>query len=169
MVHVYVIDYDEDDPSKCTGKRMVRLGLAEFARRPKGITLDPFSRVTLGIEDRETAEKYGITVIDASWNRFDPAKVPRSSFSRRLPILVAGNPINYAIAYKLSSVEAVFATLYILEWVEEAMAFLKVNKWMKTFYDLNRELLETYRGKSRQEIEAIEEEILQKYREGPQL
>ncbi len=167
MIRVYVLDYDEDDPSKCTGKKMVRMGLAEMTNRSMGIVLNPFSKITLSVEDRPIAEKYGITVIDASWSFFEPSKIPKAKTSRRLPLLVAGNPINYAIAYKLSSVEAVFASLYILGFVDQAMKLLGVNKWMRTFYELNKELLEAYREKTREDVEKIESEVLEKYREGP--
>jgi pre-rRNA-processing protein TSR3 len=61
----------------------------------------------------------------------------------------------------------VFASLYILGFVDQAMKLLGVSKWMRTFYELNKELLEAYREKTREEVEKIESEVLEKYREGP--
>ena len=169
VVRVYVIDHDEDDPSKCTGKKMVRMGLAFLTDRPKGIILDPYAEIPVSIDDRGIADKLGITVVDASWNRLDKGKFPRSKLSRRLPLLLAGNPTNYGIGYRLSSVEAVFAALYIMDLVDEAMKYVGTYKWMTTFYTLNEELLEDYRGKKAEEIMRIEKEVLARYMEGPQV
>ena len=58
----------------------------------------------------------GICALDCSWNL--AAKVIQSSkkFSnnRKLPALLAGNPINYAKLGTLSTVEAIAGALYIL-------------------------------------------------------
>ena len=163
VIRVYVIDYDEDDPKKCTGKKMVRMKLALLTDRPKGLVLDPYSELPVSINDREIVMKAGVTVVDASWNKLNEKKFPKSKFSRRLPFLIAGNPINYGIGYKLSSVEAVFAALYIMDFVEDAMKYLGTYKWMETFYTLNMELLEEYKGKTVQEILQAERKILNKY------
>lgn len=158
------MDFDEDDPKKCTGKKMVRANLAEFTLKPKGIILNPASKITISIDDKIMAEKIGITVIDSSWNKSDERFFLRfiNRYARRLPLLLAGNPINYGKPYKLSSIEAVAAALYILDDVKLAMDFLSLYKWGETFYTLNKELLESYRGKDRVMIEKEEREIIDK-------
>ncbi|QGA54693.1 DUF367 family protein [Sulfolobus sp. E5-1-F] len=160
---VYVIDYHKDDPRKCTGKKLVKLKLAELSKVGRGIILDPFSERTLSIKDKDILIKRGITIIDTSWNNtsLNEFKSVRGEH-RRLPILFAGNPIHYGIAYKLSSVEALIATLYILNEVDEAMKFSNVVKWGHTFIELNEELLEAYRNKDEEEIKRIEKEIIEK-------
>ncbi|MDG7016690.1 MAG: DUF367 domain-containing protein, partial [Nitrososphaerota archaeon] len=74
-----------------------------------------------------------------------------------LPILLAGNPTNYARPGMLSSLEALAAALYILGEVEEAERFLAIYKWGPTFETLNKEPLEDYR-KARTEGKVLQRE-----------
>ncbi|MEM1626203.1 MAG: DUF367 family protein [Sulfolobaceae archaeon] len=158
---VYIIDFDQDDPKKCTGKKLVRLGYGRFIKRPKGIILNPYSKRILSIEDKSIILRRGITVIDSSWKSSDETFFKRFyTNSRRLPFLLAGNPINYAKAYILSSLEAIVASFYIIDEIDLALEIASKIKWGMTFINLNRELLESYRGKSSEEILKIEREIL---------
>ncbi|BCU70577.1 hypothetical protein KN1_18740 [Stygiolobus caldivivus] len=161
-MNIFIIDYNQDDPKKCTGKKLIRLGLAKLTRTEKGIVLNPYSNITLSIDDKEIALRNGITAIDASWNIISQNSLAKRNNHRRLPILFAGNPTHYAIAYKLSTLEALAASLYILDEVKEAIKLLNTIKWGHTFLELNRELLESYRGKKEKEILEIEKEILDK-------
>jgi pre-rRNA-processing protein TSR3 len=61
-----------------------------------------------------------------------------------LPILIAGNPTNYAKATKLSTVEAIAGALYIAGFRVEAEKVLSIFVWGHTFWELNKELLEAY-------------------------
>lgn len=161
-MRILVIDFNEDDPKKCTAKKMVRHGYAKFTSKPYGIILNPISNITVSIDDKAIVEEYGITVIDSSWNKSDEKFFTRflSSNSRRLPFLLAGNPTNYARPYKLSSIEAVAAALYILDYIEIAGKLLSLYKWGETFLQLNKDILESYRGKTRNEIEKEEQDII---------
>jgi pre-rRNA-processing protein TSR3 len=77
----------------------------------------------------------------------------------RLPVLLAGNPINYGYPQKLSSVEALTAALFITNFTREAENLIKIFKWGHTFIQLNRRPLKDYSlAKSRQQIETIEKE-----------
>ncbi|MEM4083195.1 MAG: DUF367 domain-containing protein, partial [Saccharolobus sp.] len=115
-MQVFVIEFEQDDPKKCTAKKMIRLGLAERVRKPFGIILNPISERVLSFDDKDIIRNIGITVIDSSWNKSDMKLFSRynNKLARRLPILFAGNPINYAKPYKLSSLEAVAASLFII-------------------------------------------------------
>ncbi len=165
---IYVIDLREDDPSKCTAKRMVRAGMAiETRRPPRGtLLLDPYSRVPLSPVDRNIVEARGVTVVDASWRQLNPSRfrklIGRSSVvRRRLPLLFAANPAHYGVAFKLSSLEAVAAALYITGFRDEAERLAALYKWGWTFLALNRELLEEYsRAREAREVLAIEAEVL---------
>ncbi|MFP3217133.1 DUF367 family protein [Acidianus sp.] len=159
---IFVIELYEDDPEKSTGRKMVRFGFAKYTEKPRGIVLNPLSEEVISIDDVEIVNKYGLSVIDSSWNKSDAKFYARfmSRFSRRLPLLFAGNPINYAKPYKLSSLEAVSASLYILNFIDISLKLLSLYKWGKTFYDLNKELLESYRGKNKDEIIEIEKSFL---------
>lgn len=160
-IKVYIIDFDQDDPRKCTGKKLVRLGYGKFTRVPRGIVLNPYSNRVLSIEDKEFILRKGITVIDSSWKKSDREFFSRFRINaRRLPFLLAGNPINYAKPYILSSLEAIVASLYIIDEIEFALEIASKVKWGMTFVDMNRELLESYRGKSSEEILRIEMELL---------
>ncbi|BFI75324.1 DUF367 family protein [Sulfurisphaera ohwakuensis] len=160
---VYIIDYHRDDPKKCTGKKLIKLNFAELTRYGKGIILDPYSKRILSIFDKDIALKTGITIVDTSWNSTSKIEFEKiKGEHRRLPILFAGNPTNYGIAYKLSSIEAVIASLYILNEVEEAIKIANIIKWGHTFLELNKELLESYRNKSENEILEIEREVIEK-------
>lgn len=168
-VKIYVVHYREDDPSKCTAMKMVRMGLAikippnKIPRR--AIVLNPLSRTILAPEDRELAEKHGIVVIDVSW-KLGLSKLSlllKRGEHRILPFLVAANPINYGKPTKLSSLEAIVASLYILGYVDEAHKYSSIFKWGPTFIELNKKRLELYKNaKNRNEILKIQSEILSK-------
>lgn len=145
---IFVIDYGQDDPSKCTAKKMIRMDLAtavsrKFHASSQMIILNPYAEIILSPEDREVK---AILVVDCSW------KLARDVFfkklggkHRRLPALLAGNPTNYARLWTLSSVEAVAAALYVLGQEDEARRCLAIYKWGETFRTLNEEPLEAYR------------------------
>jgi len=165
---IYVVHYGDDDPKKCTAIKMVKLGLAtrisvnEIPRR--AIVLNPLSKVVLSPEDRSIASKWGIVVIDVSWKEgLDRFRYIRRGIHRVLPYLIAANPINYGKPTKLSSLEAIIATLYILGYVEESYRYASIYKWGHTFIELNKNLLESYRSaRSRDKVIKIQEEILKK-------
>jgi pre-rRNA-processing protein TSR3 len=64
--------------------------------------------------------------------------------SRCLPILIAGNPVNFGKATKLSTAEALAGALYIAGFKDEAKQLLSIFTWGHTFLELNAELLENY-------------------------
>jgi pre-rRNA-processing protein TSR3 len=61
-----------------------------------------------------------------------------------LPILIAGNPVNFGQPSKLSTVEALAAALIIGGSTEEAEHLLSAFKWGHTFSELNRKALAIY-------------------------
>lgn len=159
-----VVYLAQDDPRKNTALKMVRMRLA--VRIParavtKNLVLNPFSNVVLAPEDRRIAERYGVVIIDGSWERiFGFFTRFKRGEHRRLPFLVAGNPINYGKPYKLSSIEAAYAALYILGFKDEAERLRGAYKWMETFVTLNKPLLEAYsRASSRTDVERIERAV----------
>ena len=94
------------------------------------------------------ADKYialKITVLDCSWRLAeDLLKTHNKGLQRRLPYLVPANPVNYGKPYKLSSVEAVAAALYILGEKEHSQEIFEGFKWGPHFIELNKDLLEAY-------------------------
>jgi pre-rRNA-processing protein TSR3 len=117
-----------------------------FRAIPSGsVILDPFSNVILSPTDRESVEKRGLVAIDCSWVQADEVFNRRiRGESRYLPFLVASNPVNYGIPLKMSTVEALAASLYIVGLKEDAKRLLSIFKWGLSFIKLNKSLLDGY-------------------------
>ena len=166
-MNILVIDYGQDDPDKCTAKKMIRMGLAtevsrKFHAASSLLVLNPFGEIVMSPEDKNSK---GILDIDCSWN------LAREVFfrklggkHRRLPALLAGNPTNYSKVGMLSSLEAVAASLYILGEKDEAARYLSIYKWGPTFLTLNADPLEEYsRAGSEDEVRDLEKEFFGDY------
>jgi pre-rRNA-processing protein TSR3 len=147
---VYVLLMKQDDPRKCTAAKLARHGLAKPLFRVKqiparSIVLNPFASEILLPRDRTLAEQSGVVVVDCSWERVQGAFALRMrGEGRRLPTLLAANPVNYAKPHKLSSVEALAAALIVMGFREVAARLLGLFKWGETFLTLNDQLLEQY-------------------------
>ena len=68
---------------------------------------------------------------------------------------MAGNPVNYAKLWKLSSVEALAGALLILGYHAEAFSILYKFKWGHTFYELNLDVLQEY-SQAKNEVEVYD-------------
>ena len=64
--------------------------------------------------------------------------------SRILPILLAGNPVSWGKRGRLSTAEALAASLYIVGKKEEAVELLSPFNFSDSFMTLNKEPLEAY-------------------------
>ncbi|MDH5463183.1 MAG: DUF367 family protein [Nitrosopumilus sp.] len=140
-----VLMFYQDDPKKCTAAKMVKFGLAQNIQKisSKGMVLDPFSEKTLLPKDKSLINS--IVGIDCSWNLANQAFSKKfDGIKRKLPPLLAGNPLNYAKLSKLTTAEALSASLFILGFKEQSLALLDKFKWGHTFYELNQNLLEEY-------------------------
>ena len=140
-----VLMFYQDDPKKCTAAKLVKFGLAQSIKKigNKGMVLDPFSTHTLLPKDKFSINS--IVGIDCSWNLVDQAFSKKfNGIKRKLPPLLAGNPVNYSKLNKLTTVEALSASLFILGFKEQGLQLLDKFKWGHTFYDLNQNLLNEY-------------------------
>ena len=158
---LYVLRFNQDDPKKCTAAKMVKFKMAGDIRKTnkKNLVLDPFSDKILLPKDKSLFNS--IVGIDCSWNLADQAFSKNfAGVKRKLPPLLAGNPVNYSKLNKLTTVEAISASLFILGFKEDALALLDKFKWGHTFYDLNQNLLNEY---SHLESEDQVEHILKQY------
>ena len=109
------------------------------------MVLNPFSEIAFSPADRQRVEKFGLAALDCSWEHAEKVLLKRvKGTSRCLPILLAGNPVNFSKATKLSTVEALAGALYIAGFKEEAKELLSIFVWGHTFLELNQELLEKY-------------------------
>ena len=146
---IYIYNKKECDPKKCTALKLGRLGLANIVytigRMPAGsLLLYPFSDKLLSPPDRSIVLSRGISAVDCSWNRIEPFPQSSRFEPRKLPFLLAANPTNYAMPFKLSTLEALVATLYVTGFIDDALALSSKVKWGETFLTLNREPLSLY-------------------------
>ena len=147
---VWVLLLRQDDPRKCSAAKMARHRLAKSIFRIRqiprdAIVLDPFASEILLPRDRDLAQKGGVVAIDCSWEKIQGAfAMQMPGQSRRLPTLLAGNPVNYAKVHKLSSVEAIAAALIVMGFRENAVRLLGLFKWGDSFLALNDQPLQAY-------------------------
>jgi pre-rRNA-processing protein TSR3 len=147
---IMIYDYHQDDPRKCTSTKLEKLGLAEplhnLRQIPRSaIVLNPIGNRTLSFQDRPLIQKYGLVGLDCSWNNADTVLQENiKGENRRLPTLLAGNPTNYSIRGRLSTVEALAAALILTGFDKRARELLDAFNWGETFLTLNREPLKDY-------------------------
>jgi len=158
---LYVLRFNQDDPKKCTAAKLVKFKLASDIRstNQKNLVLDPFADKTLIPKDQSLFNS--IVGIDCSWNLTDQTFSKKFiGIKRKLPPLLAGNPVNYSKLNKLTTVEAISASLFILGFKQDALELLDKFKWGHTFYDLNQNLFEEYsKINSEDEIEHVLKEF----------
>jgi pre-rRNA-processing protein TSR3 len=137
---------------------MVRI-LTSVSRIPRNtLLLDPTAEQALSPADQPVRS---ITALDCSWEVLDTGSLHGIRRHRALPYLVAANPVNFGRPFRLTSVEACSAALFILGEQEQASAILSQFSWGIRFLELNEEPLSRYAaaGNSR-EIIRIQAEYL---------
>jgi len=148
MIPLYAYRDNSCDPKKCTVKRLERSGLvrvlSKISHIPRNtLLLDPTAPQALSPGDRPARS---ITALDCSWDVLDTGAVSSWRRRRALPFLVAANPVNFGRPWRLTSVEAFGATLFILGEPEQAAVVLESQKWGPRFLELNEEPLNLYAG-----------------------
>ncbi len=152
-IKLVVFHANEDDPKKCTAKKLHRFGYAVLQKSRRrlpshAVLLNPFAEKSLSREDLSVAVQYGLVVLDCSWKTAEQTfqVLETTMVSRALPFVVAANPVNYGKPFQLSTLEAFAAALYILGEVAQATEILRIYTWGHRFLELNQEPLEEYRG-----------------------
>lgn len=161
--HVNIVVYNakQDDPRKCSAAKLRRFGLVREVLQIKflpkrAVVLNPFSEIAFSPADKGRVEDFGLAALDCSWEHAEKVLVRHvKGTSRCLPVLIAGNPVNFGKATKLSTVEALAAALYILGHENQASELLSLFKWGHTFLDLNHDWLESYK-KAKDSTEIVE-------------
>lgn len=150
MIPLLVYVEGDDDPRRCTARKIVRFGLAERIDRRRlrsaGVVLDPRAERALSPADRGRAVRSGVAALDTSWRTLERIFPEVHANARALPFLVAANPVNYGRPWRLSTAEALATAVYILGEPETAEALMAKFKWGPHFLTLNREPLEAYRS-----------------------
>jgi len=159
-VELHIRYEGDDDPKKCTAKKLARFDLARLHRShretPYGVVLNPHAEQALSPADRASAggiEDGGgdgrptggaLVALDCSWESAGEARFSLAGEHRALPYLVAANPVNFGRPMRLTTVEALAAALVILGEREHAEQILAKFNWGETFLELNDEPLRRY-------------------------
>lgn len=161
------------DPKKCTGQKMWRFFTAgKFSENinlrfvtklhhiPKySLLLNPAADNVLTPSDKVIFNKSGISVLDCSWNQSKEIFEMKYINQRVLPKLIPVNPVNYGKTSKLSSVEAIAASLFIIGEEKISEELLSKFSWGLHFLEYNKNLLSDYsKQNSQDEIREVENE-----------
>jgi pre-rRNA-processing protein TSR3 len=144
---LFVYHAGQCNPKKCTAKKLAKFHLVDLLSstrpliRDKTVLLDPSARTPLCRADVVKT----LVAIDCSWKQREHVfQSLRARCRRRLPYLIAANPVNYGRPYELTTVEALGAALYILGQPQHARELLGKFKWGPTFLALNAAPLNEY-------------------------
>ena len=153
----------DDDPDKCTARRLAQFDLATLHRStratPPGIVLNPFAEQALSPADRQESDR--LVALDCSWRTAEREVFDLQGVHRSLPFLVAANPVNYGTPFELNTVEAFAGALVILGEREQAEEILSKFRWGETFLALNEEPLRRYANcADSTDVIAIQDEYL---------
>ena len=164
MIPLVAYRDDSCDPRKCSVKKLARSGMARIVPRLRdlprtAILLDPTAEQALSPADRPARS---VAVLDCSWEVLDTSAIRSLRRRRALPFLLAANPVNFGRPFRLSSLEAFAAALFILGERGQAEQILSIYTWGHRFLELNREPLEQYAGaRDSAEVVAIQAEYLE--------
>lgn len=161
-------DLNHCDAKRCSGKRLMRLGLMRelhVGQKHPGIVISPKAKTILSPADRAILEQYGAAVVEASWNRIEEVPFNRigGPNPRLLPYLIAANPTNYGRPWRLNCVEALAACFCIcghLDWAEE---ILSTFSYGEAFLEINETVFKRYAAcKDEEEVKNAEKAWLEK-------
>ena len=152
----------DDDPDKCTARKLARFDLVDLHRSdratPYGVVLNPHAEQALSPADA-TVDR--LVALDCSWESAGEARFSLPGEHRALPYLVAANPVNFGRPMQLTTVEALAAALAIFGDRERAEAILSKFTWGHTFLELNDEPLRRYAEcADSTEVVAVQQEYL---------
>ena len=155
----------DDDPEKCTARKLARFDLVTLHRSdratPYGIVLNPHAEHALSPADAATVQSDALIALDCSWESAGEARFSLPGEHRALPYLVAANPVNFGRPLRLTTVEALAAALVILGDRPHAEDILSKFTWGETFLELNEEPLSRYADCSdSSEVVAVQQEYL---------
>jgi pre-rRNA-processing protein TSR3 len=111
----------------------------------RAIVLNPFAEIAFSPADRQRIKDFGVVALDCSWEHARKVLSGHvKGTSRCLPILIAGNPVNFGKPTKLTTAEAIAAALYVSGFKKESKELLSIFTWGHTFFELNGMLLDNY-------------------------
>ncbi|KAB8209178.1 protein of unknown function DUF367 [Aspergillus parasiticus SU-1] len=161
-------DLGHCDPKRCSGKRLMHLGLMRelgIGQKYPGVVVSPNAKKIISPADRDILEQYGAAVVECSWVRLKEVPFSRigGKCERLLPYLVAANTVNYGRPWRLNCVEALAACFCICGHEDWAREVLKHFSYGEAFLDINSQLLKRYAACATEEdVKRTEEEWLAK-------
>ena len=144
-IEIRILCFGQDDPKKCTAKRMERFCLSQnydsLRTLPlQGVVLDPFSDRVLSHSDSILAEVGGIVGVDCSWSMAETtfSKLKMMGLEpRKLPDVIPANPVNSGKTGKLTTAEAIASALMICHQRVQAVEIMSIFKWGPAFLEMN--------------------------------
>lgn len=160
-VDLHVRYEGDDDPDKCTARKLARFDLATLHRSdratPYGVVLNPHAEQALSPADATET----LVALDCSWESAGEKRFSLRGEHRALPYLVAANPVNFGRPLQLTTVEALAAALCLFGERDHAERILSKFRWGETFLELNDEPLRRYADcADSTEVVAIQQEYL---------
>jgi len=156
-LNLYIFHANQCDRRKCTGLKLLKFRnrlesnglclklITSIRKIPRSsLILNPLAPLFMSKVDGKTMVKSGLTVLDCSWNKASEIFQRKYNNQRKLPFLVAANPVNYGIPYKLSTVEALASSLMITGFEKHGSQLMDLFKWGQSFLTLNAEPLADY-------------------------
>lgn len=173
LIPLHIIHLDQDDPKKCSARRISKKGYATLHKSTRGapkrgFLLDPSSGKLIGPDDKDMILRGGsIVALDCSWKRLEESLESISRFTRlegrTLPVLLAANPVSWGKPGRLSTAEALASALFILGRESQASRLLSCLPYGDTFLELNRLPLEAYsKASSNEELAEIQWDFFDK-------
>ena len=169
-VPLHIIHLEQDDPKKCTAKRLQKFGHAilhtNIKKSPKrGFLLDPKAGILLGPDDKNNVDRgASIVALDCSWKQIDSSltyiEKNTNLEGRTLPCVLAANPVSWGKPGRLSTSEALALSLVLIGRWEQAKNIMKPFRFGESFFQLNAEPMEAYsQAKSNSELAEIQWEF----------
>lgn len=160
-VDLHVRYEGDDDPDKCTARKLARFDLATLHRSdratPYGVVLNPHAEQALSPADATET----LVALDCSWESAGEKRFSLRGDHRALPYLVAANPVNFGRPLQLTTVEALAAALCLFGERDHAESILSKFRWGETFLELNDEPLRRYADcADSTEVVAVQQEYL---------
>jgi len=154
-IRVHALWLAQDDPKKNTAVLASRRGDLILNKTikslpKKGIILEPLCGKIFGPEDHEllTDRRGSLVGLDCSWAHIEESvksvmKITRL-VPRMLPLFLAANPVNWGKPGRLTTAEALAATLYLTGKKEQSHRILGAFRWGERFFELNQDPLDAY-------------------------
>lgn len=142
-------DLGHCDAKRCSGKRLMRLGLMRelhVGQKHAGVVISPKAKTIISPADKPLLDQFGAAVVECSWKRVEEVPFAKigGKCERLLPYLLPANPTNYGRPWRLNCVEALAACFSICGHQDWAEDILSTFSYGQAFLDINATILKRY-------------------------